>query len=88
MGLDAFVNISWTDLTFILKVDDQTLLKARPIYQAAFDDIQAKKQEIREQIQSLRAADNKRVALARIGVSAKQTIQTAETNFDTKLGKY
>lgn len=41
----SFVNDSWIDLTFAVKVDDETLVKARPIYQAAHDKFTAKMKE-------------------------------------------
>ena len=41
----SLVDDSWIDLTFTLKVDDETLVKARPIYQTARDKFQAKMKE-------------------------------------------
>ncbi len=41
MNPTSIVDNSWTDLTFILKVDDETLLKARPVYQNARDEFGA-----------------------------------------------
>lgn len=41
MNPTSIVDNSWTDLTFILKVDDETLVKARPIYQDTRDKFQA-----------------------------------------------
>ena len=29
----SIIDSSWTDLTFVVKVDDETLLKARPVFQ-------------------------------------------------------
>lgn len=87
-ALDAFVNNAWTDLTFVLKVDDETLIKARPIHQAAYDDIQNKKQEIQEKIQKARESDDGRAALQELAgmrETAKKSIETAETEFDMKL---
>lgn len=87
-ALDAFVNNAWTDLTFVLKVDDETLIKARPIHQAAYDEIQKKKQEIQEKIQKARESDDRRAALQELAgmrETAQKSIETAETEFDTKL---
>lgn len=42
----SIVDNSWIDLTFALKVDDETLVKARPVYQAARDKFQAKMKEV------------------------------------------
>ena len=41
MNPTSIVDNSWTDLTFILKVDDETLVKARPIYQDTRDKFEA-----------------------------------------------
>ncbi len=45
MNPASLVDDSWIDLTFTLKVDDETLVKARPIYQMARDKFQAKMKE-------------------------------------------
>ena len=34
------IDNSWTDLTFSLKVDDETLIKARPVYQKHRDSLE------------------------------------------------
>ena len=44
-GMRAFnptsiIDNSWTDLTFSLKVDDETLIKARPVYQKHRDSLE------------------------------------------------
>ena len=36
----SFADKSWVDLTFTLKVDDNTLIKARPIYQKYRDNLE------------------------------------------------
>ena len=46
MNPASLVDNSWIDLTFTLKVDDETLVKARPIYQTARDKFQAKMKEV------------------------------------------
>ena len=43
----SIVENSWIDLTFAVKVDDETLVKARPIYQATHDKFAAKMKELR-----------------------------------------
>ncbi len=43
----AIVDNSWVDLTFAVKVDDETLVKARPIYQATREQFAAKMTELR-----------------------------------------
>ena len=45
MNPASLVDNSWIDLTFTLKVDDETLVKARPIYQTARDKFEAKMKE-------------------------------------------
>ena len=45
MNPASLVDNSWIDLTFTLKVDDETLVKARPVYQTARDKFQAKMKE-------------------------------------------
>ena len=48
MNFVSVVENSWIDLTFRVKVDDETLVKARPIYQETHEKIAAKMKEIRE----------------------------------------
>lgn len=36
----SFADKSWVDLTFTLKVDDDTLIKARPVYQKYRDNLE------------------------------------------------
>ena len=43
----SLVDNSWVDLTFTVKVDNETLVKARPIYQASRDKFEAKMKELR-----------------------------------------
>ena len=47
MNPASLVDDSWVDLTFVLKVDDDTLVKARPIYQTSRDKFEAKMTELR-----------------------------------------
>lgn len=57
MNPASLVDDSWIDLTFTLKVDDETLVKARPIYQTARDKFQAKMKEAQ-------ASGDRRAAMA------------------------
>ena len=57
MNPASLVDGSWIDLTFTLKVDDETLVKARPIYQTARDKFQAKMKEVQ-------ASGDRRAAMA------------------------
>ena len=46
LNMVSVVDNSWVDLTFSVKVDDETLVKARPIYQASRDKFAAKMKEL------------------------------------------
>ena len=65
MNPTSIVDNSWTDLTFILKVDDETLVKARPIYQDTRDKFQAEFKKVqasgdrRQMMQSMMAIAGK-----------------------------
>ena len=51
MGMMNYVSLvdnSWIDLTFGVKVDDETLVKARPIYQASRDKVAMKMEALRQ----------------------------------------
>ena len=39
-SVTSFADKSWADLTFTLKVDDDTLIKARPVYQKYRDNLE------------------------------------------------
>ena len=43
----SIVENSWIDLTFAVKADDETLVKARPIYQTTHDKFAARMTELR-----------------------------------------
>ena len=47
MNPTSIVDNSWIDLTFAVKVDDETLVKARPVYQTTRDKFAAKMTELR-----------------------------------------
>ena len=44
----SIIDNSWTDLTFSLKVDDETLIEARPVYQKHRDNLQKTLKDARE----------------------------------------
>lgn len=51
MGMMNYVSLvdnSWIDLTFNVKVDDETLTKARPFYQTGRDNVAAKVETLRQ----------------------------------------
>ncbi len=54
----SIIDSSWTDLTFVVKVDDETLLKARPIFQKHREKLEKTVKEARESgdFQSMRLA--------------------------------
>lgn len=62
----SIVDNSWIDLTFAVKVDDETLVKARPIYQTTRDEFAAKMTELRAtgNWQAMRSEIQKLVATA------------------------
>ena len=44
----SIIDSSWTDLTFVVKVDDETLLKARPVFQKHREKLEKAVTEARE----------------------------------------
>ena len=42
----TFIGGSWVELTFSIKADDQTLTKARPIFQKAYNDLKKTMAEV------------------------------------------
>lgn len=44
----SIIDSSWTDLTFVVKVDDETLLKARPVFQKHREKLEKAITEARE----------------------------------------
>ena len=47
MGLaTTFIGGSWVELTFSIKADDQTLTKARPVFQKAYNDLKKTMAEV------------------------------------------
>ena len=44
----SIIDNSWTDLTFSLKVNDETLIEARPVYQKHRDNLQKTLKDARE----------------------------------------
>ena len=70
------LNNSWIDLTFGVKVDAETLAKARPIYQETRETIQ-------KQIKETRESDEKRAAVKKLRENIKET----NTKFQASLKK-
>ena len=44
----SLIDGSWVDLTFVLKVDNETLIKARPVYQNSRDALEKAMKEARD----------------------------------------
>ena len=57
MNPASLVDNSWIDLTFTMQVDDETLIKARPVYQMTRDKFAAKMKE-------MQGADDMRQAMS------------------------
>lgn len=76
----SFVNNSWLDLSFKVKVDDETLMKARPIHQAAIDKFETKMKEIRE-------SDDIRAGMAKLPTFSQNTIKELQTGLKKVLTK-
>ena len=54
----SLIDSSWSDLTFVVKVEDDTLIKARSVYQKHRDDLEKTIQEARDSgdFQAIRGA--------------------------------
>ena len=67
------LNTSWIALTFGVKVDEETLAKARPIYQETRETLQ-------KQIKEARESDEKRAAVKKLRESIKETHTKFQAN--------
>ncbi len=76
----SFVNNSWLDLSFKVKVDDETLVKARPIHQAAIDKFETKMKEVRE-------SGDMRAAMAEMPAFSQNTIKELQAGLKEVLTK-
>ena len=70
------LNNSWIDLTFGVKVDEETLAKARPIYQETRETLQ-------KQIKETRESDERRAAVKKL----RERIKETKTKFQASLKK-
>ncbi|MYH79135.1 hypothetical protein F4009_20495 [Candidatus Poribacteria bacterium] len=89
MGMNyvSLVDNSWLDLSFAVKVEDETLVKTRPHYQAARDNIASKMEVLRQP--GMREATTKEIqgVLQGLNVSLKEILteeQMAKLNELTK----
>ncbi len=74
----SLVDNSWVDLTFSVKVDDATLVKARPIYQASRNKFEAKMEE-------LQASGDMRSAMMEIQIYAATVGKAFQTDLKEVL---
>ena len=81
MGMMNYVSLvdnSWIDLTFGVKVDDETLVKARPIYQASRDKVAMKMEELRQPGMRETATNEIQAILKDVNASLKEILTEEE----------
>ena len=81
MGMMNYVSLvdnSWIDLTFGVKVDDETLVKARPIYQASRDKVAMKMEELRQPDMRETATKEIQAILKEVNASLKEVLTEEE----------
>ena len=81
MGMMNYVSLvdnSWIDLTFGVKVDDETLVKARPIYQASRDKVAMKMEELRQPGMRETATKEIQAILKEVNASLKEVLTEEE----------
>ena len=71
----SIIDNSWTDLTFSLKVDDDTLIKARPVYQKHRDSLQKTLKEAHDS----RNREELRETFGKIGSEFKADLKSVLT---------
>lgn len=76
----SFIDNSWLDLSFSVKVDDETLIKARSIHQESRDKFAMKMTEIR-------GADDPRAAMQEMTTFSQNTIKEFQTGLKEVLTK-
>ena len=83
----SLVDNSWLDLTFAVKVDDETLLKARPIYQTGRDNIASKVEALGQP--EMRKATEKEIQtiLMEFNMSLKEVLTEEQRAKLSKLTK-
>ncbi len=91
----SFVENSWIDLTFKVGVDDEVLVKARPIYQATHEKFAMKMKEIRgkfaPKMREAFASDDQRAAFQKVQQEMAQEtnalVRSGGTAFQAELKK-
>ena len=90
MGMMNYVSLvdnSWIDLTFGVKVDDETLVKARPIYQASRDKVAMKMKELRQPGMRETATKEIQTILKEVNTSLKEVLTEEQMAKLTELTK-
>lgn len=84
----SIVDNSWADLTFGVNVDDETLVKARPIYQAARDTFEMKMKELQASGEMRTARDTIQKLVTTVGPEFKAKLKEVLTEEQmTKLNE-
>ena len=90
MGMMNYVSLvdnSWIDLTFNVKVDDETLTKARPFYQTGRDNVASKMEALRQPDMRETTTKEIQVILKQLNTDLKEVLteeQMAKLNELTK----
>ncbi len=90
MGMMNYVSLvdnSWIDLTFNVKVDDETLAKARPFYQTGRDNVASKMETLRQPDMRETATQEIQGILKQLNMDLKEVLteeQMAKLNELTK----
>jgi hypothetical protein len=90
MGMMNYVSVvdnSWIDLTFNVKVDDETLAKARPFYQTGRDNVASQMETLRQPGMRETAAKEIQGILKQLNMDLKEVLtedQMAKLNELTK----
>ena len=90
MGMMNYVSLvdnSWIDLTFGVKVGDETLVKARPIYQASRDKVAMKMEELRQPEMRDAATKEIQAILKDVNASLKEVLTEEEMTKLSELTK-
>ena len=78
MNYASLVDNSWLDLTFGVKVDDETLVKARPIYQVSRDEVMMKMEALRQPDTRETATKEIQAILKDVNTSLKEILTEEE----------
>ena len=87
MNYVSLVDNSWIDLTFGVKVGDETLVKARPIYQESRDKVAMKMEELRQPGMRDTATKEIQAILKDVNASLKEILTEEEMTKLSELTK-